>query len=393
MTLSRFSVNLVRMAPAEPDATLTDEERIARIRLARTENVGPISFLRLIERHGSAAAAIGALPEIASRTGRSLAVPPQEAAQREIQAHSRAGARLVVWGDADYPPMLAAITDPPPLLSVLGAVEMLSRPSIAIVGARNASAGGQRLAETIARDLSERGIMVVSGLARGIDAAAHRAALANGTVAVVAGGVDIIYPPEHAELHRHIAAGGAVVAKRPLGSEPQARHFPRRNRVIAGLVAGVVVIEAAQRSGSLITARVALDEGREVFAVPGSPLDPRCRGSNDLLRHGAVLTESADDILEALGSRLAEPRIPPRQQLGAPPLPPSRLPIAPFPQAAPSAADPQAAILESLGPTPVAVDELVRRCQLSPSIVSTVLLELELAGRLERHPGQRVSLL
>ncbi len=381
------------MAQLEPTAPLTDEERIARIRLASTEHVGPISFLRLIERHGSAASAIAALPEIASRTGRSMAASSQEAAERELQAHSRAGARLIVWGDADYPPMLAAITDPPPLLSVLGAVDMLSRPSIAIVGARNASAGGQRIAETIARDLSGQGIVVVSGLARGIDAAAHRASLSNGTVAVVAGGVDVVYPPEHGELHRHIAAGGAVVAKRPLGSEPQARHFPRRNRVIAGLAAGVVVIEAAQRSGSLITARVALDEGREVFAVPGSPLDPRCRGSNDLLRHGAVLTESADDILEALAGRLAEPPTPPRQRPDPPPLPPSRLPIAPFPDTAPNADDPQSAILESLGPTPVSVDELVRRCQLSPSIVSTVLLELELAGRLERHPGQRVSLL
>lgn len=371
----------------------SEAERICRIRLARSDNVGPVSFQRLIERYGSARSALQALPELANRTGRSLKVQTEAAAEAELAAHARAGADLIVWGDPEYPSMLAAIADPPPLLSVLGSVAMLSRPAVAIVGARNASAGGQKIAETIARDLAEHGVVVISGLARGIDAAAHRASVSQGTVAVVAGGADVVYPPENASLHRQIADQGAVIAKRPLGSEPQARHFPRRNRVIAGLAAGVVVIEAAQRSGSLITARVALDEGREVFAVPGSPLDPRSRGSNDLLRHGAVLTESAEDVLEALAGRLTRVAPPPERQRTAPPLPPRRLPIAPLPEPAPAAEDPQAAILESLGPTPVAVDELVRRCQLSPAIVSTVLLELELAGRLERHPGQRVSLL
>ncbi len=265
---------------------------------------------------------------------------------------------------------------------------------VAVVGARNASANGRRLARELAAGLGRGGLVVVSGLARGIDAAAHLGALETGTVAVVAGGVDIVYPEENRGLHDALRRHGAIVAELPLGSEPQARHFPRRNRIISGMALGVLVVEAAARSGSLITARYALEQGREVFAVPGSPLDPRCRGANDLLRRGATLTETAEDVLTQLGP-LVQDAPPPRPRT-PPPLPiDERWPLdAPPGGAGEPAADEDALdmIVERLGPTPVAVDELVRQCQLTASAVATLLLELELSGRVERHPGNLVSL-
>jgi DNA processing protein len=366
---------------------LNPAERVDWLRLIRTENVGPVTFYQLLRRFGSAAAALDALPSLANRGGRRvpLVVPTRSAAERELAATAKAGASLVAWGEPDYPEALAAIDDAPPLLSVRGRRELLQRPAMAVVGARNASAVGRRLARDLAGDLGQHGLVIASGLARGIDAAAHLGALPTGTVAVVAGGVDIVYPEENRELHEAIAESGAVVAEPPVGTVPQARHFPRRNRIISGLSLGVVVVEAASRSGSLITARFALDQGREVFAVPGSPLDPRCRGTNDLIRRGATLTESAEDVLQQFpDTALATRRVAPRR-------PPESAP-SPLPDAGEGLESARARIVEHLGPTPVAVDELVRQCQFSAATVVTILLELELAGRLERHPGNRAAL-
>jgi DNA processing protein len=319
-------------------------------------------------------------------------------AEAALAAIERIGARLVCWGEPLYPAALAAVEDAPPVLTMLGRPEMILAPIVAVVGARNASANGRRLARELAAGLGEAGIVVVSGLARGIDAAAHLGALATGSVAIVAGGVDIVYPEENRGLYDALARDGAILAELPLGTEPQARHFPRRNRIISGVALGVVVVEAAAKSGSLITARFALEQGREVFAVPGSPLDPRSRGTNDLLRSGATLTETAGDILAQLGPLLqnrppaheltelaaGQPRLRLREAAPRVAMPGSRTPV--------GEADALDMIVEKLSPTPVAVDELVRQCQLSAAAVATLLLELELAGRVERHPGNLVSL-
>jgi DNA processing protein len=362
-------------------------------RLTQTEGVGPIAWRRLLARYGSAAAALDALPRLARAGGRTSppAIPTPADARREIDRLGKIGATLLVLGQPDYPPLLAALEDAPPIFAVLGDAALLSAPAIAMVGGRNASANGQRMAENLAAELA-RSVVVVSGLARGIDAAAHTGALATGrTVAVVAGGFDMPYPPEHAALQQRIAEAGAVVAEAPLGTAPQARHFPRRNRIIAGLALGVVVVEAALRSGSLITARIAQEAGREVFAVPGSPTDPRSRGTNDLLRQGAILTETAEDVLDNL------PRHPmsagqPDEGVAAPP----GLADTPQEKLAESSADlarARSQVLDLLGPSPTPVDDVVRRCQFSPAAVMVVLLELELAGRLELLPGNRVALL
>jgi DNA processing protein len=325
------------------------------------------------------------------RLGRgNLTVPTRAAAAGEVAAIERAGARLVCWGEPVYPERLMAVDDAPPVLTLLGRDELLVAPIIAIVGARNASANGRRLAHELAAGLGQAGIVIASGMARGIDAAAHGGALATGSVAVVAGGVDIVYPEENRGLYEALARHGAVVAELPLGTEPQARHFPRRNRIISGMALGVVVVEAAAKSGSLITARFALEQGREVFAVPGSPLDPRSRGANDLLRNGATLTETAADIIGQLGPLLhgAQPPRPAAKDHRELPL------LHAATVSAPPVVDGDAGlglILEKLSPAPVAVDELVRQCQLSAAAVATLLLELELAGRIERHPGNLVS--
>jgi DNA processing protein len=357
--------------------------------LCRTETIGPVSFYALLRRFGSARAALEMVPQLARRGERSKTVTPvtRSDAETELTALQRRGARLVCWGEPAYPSGLTAIEDAPPILTVLGRAELLGSPIVAVVGARNASANGRRFSRDLAAALGQGGVVVVSGLARGIDAAAHLGALETGSVAVVAGGVDVVYPEENRGLHEALALHGAIVAELPLGTEPQARHFPRRNRLISGMALGVVVVEAAARSGSLITARFALEQGRDVFAVPGSPLDPRCRGSNDLLRHGAILTEGAEDVLAQLG---------PQQKHPSPPVPRPSPAVMNWPPAATQApvADDTALelIAERLGPTPVAVDELVRQCHLSAAAVATLLLELELAGRVERHPGNLVSL-
>jgi DNA processing protein len=380
------------LTDAGTDARRLDAQRLDALRLARTENVGPITFKRLVGRFGSATTALDALPDLARRGGRASPLKPfpRDAAERELAALAAIGARMLTLAEPQYPRALAALDDAPPVLSVHGDGDLLDRRAVAIVGARNASTNGRRLATELARDLCDAGLVVVSGLARGIDAAAHRGALSQmnsaGTIAVVAGGVDIAYPPENEALQREIAARGAVLAELPPGTVPQARHFPRRNRLVSGLALGVVVVEAAPRSGSLITARFALEQGREVFAVPGSPLDPRCRGTNNLIREGATLTETAADVLQVLDGMM------PRAGIGGDPIA-----FAEAPDAAASAEDEigqaRDEVLGQLGPSATAVDDLIRQTAIPASLVRTVLLELELAGRLERHAGDRVALI
>ena len=391
-----------RSAPAAPEAdlpagpmnvadtnerrTLSEAERLDWLRLARCENVGPITFFALLDRFGSPAAVLDALPALARRGGRRrpIKVCSRAAAEREVEALTALGGRMIALVEPAYPQALAAIPDPPPVIAVRGRADLLLAESIAVVGARNASANGMHFAERLAADLGAAGLTVVSGMARGIDARAHAGAIETGTVAVMGGGADVVYPKENRSLFERLLAEGAVISEAPLGTVPMGRHFPRRNRIIAGLSRGVVVVEGAARSGSLITARLALEQGREVMAVPGSPLDPRASGPNGLIRQGATLVENADDVLDALaeGGRpvLGEPRQqwPSDAALGVP-----------EDDEAPTSARETVAAL--LGSSPVPVDLLVRQSRLTPAMVATILLELELAGRLERHPGNRVS--
>lgn len=363
---------------------LTDEQRIDWLRLIRSDNVGPRTFRDLINHFGGARAALDALPRLARRGGASgTRIFSQEEAEAEMIAARARGISLIALGEPDYPPRLQAIDDPPPLLAVRGDVAALARPLVAIVGSRNASAVGIKFADRLARDIGAAGYGIVSGLARGIDAAAHRASLATGTVAVLAGGHERIYPPDHVDLLQQILPQGAAVSEMPLNWEPRARDFPRRNRLISGLALGVVIVEAARRSGSLITARMAGEQGREVFAVPGSPLDPRSEGTNGLLKQGAILTTDAADVLTAL-----EPILGRGLDLPAQEPTPDELPL----QSTEPADDERSRIIALLGPSPTTLDDLVRLSQTSPAIVRTVLLELELAGRLERHGGGLVSL-
>jgi DNA processing protein len=376
-------------------------DAVDRLRLARAEGVGPVAYRRLMARYGNAAAALQALPGLARAGGRAapLAIPDRDSAEREIAALDRLGGRLLFVDTQDYPPFLGFITDPPPALAALGDIACLARRPVAIVGSRNASANGQRIAEGLAEELAASGCVVVSGLARGIDAAAHLGALRAGpTIACVAGGLDVIYPPQHAALQARIAENGLVLAEARLGTEPLARHFPRRNRIIAGLSLGVVIVEAAPKSGSLITARLAREADRELFAVPGSPLDARCRGSNALLRDGAHLTETAADVLANLPDhplRVGLERDPlfvhgPAPKGLAEPL------AAMLGQHAPDeweVAGVRGRLLALLSPDPTSVDDLIRRCQFSAAATAAALLELELAGRVESLPGHRVALI
>lgn len=368
--------------------TAFDEaEKRAWLRLARTQNIGPSTFAALIARFGSARRAIEEVPNLARRGGgEPLRIPSDTDAAREIEALAKRGGRLIASCEPEFPSGLAALEAPPPVISVLGRASIVSRETVAIVGARNASALGRKLAATLAQDLGAAGLVIASGMARGIDTAAHEGALETGTVAVLAGGVDNIYPPENAALYERLSRDGAIVSEMAFGQVPQARHFPRRNRIISGTSLGVLVVEAALKSGSLITARFALEQGREVFSVPGSPLDPRARGANDLIRGGATLVEGVEDVLNALGGQLSDPRRPAFTR-------PVSAPLTNGNDTENETAAARAKVLEGLGPSPVQVDELVRQCQLSPAIVATILLELELAGRLERQPGNRVTLL
>lgn len=349
--------------------------------------MGPATFHALMAHFDTAIEALAAIPDLARRgsRGRAIRLAPRDTAEQEMEALDRLGGHLIVWGETDYPVALAAIPDPPPAIQLLGDVSLPQRNCIGVVGARNASAAGRQFAREISGNLGHHDFVIVSGMARGIDTAAHEGALAMGTIAVVAGGVDIVYPPENQALYGDMSARGAIISEQPLGTRPTARHFPPRNRLISGLSLGVLVVEAAPRSGSLITARMALEQGRTVFAVPGSPMDPRYRGTNGLIREGAVLTETETDILDHLGAMTAS-----EEQIFHEPAPkPEAVDIADEKDAL----DGQGVVLELLSPVPVSIDELLRRCQLSPAVVITVLLELELAGRLERHPGNRVSLL
>ena len=369
--------------PAGP--RLSDRQRLSWLRLIRTPNVGPSTFRDLINRFGSAESAIEALPELALSGGltRSPRIPPVAEAEAELEAAAAAGARFVAVGEPDYPPVLRNMDYPPPLLAMRGTAEVFSLPPVAIVGARNASLAGIKMARMLASDLGREGYGVISGLARGIDTAAHEGSLATGTVAVLAGGLDQPYPAENIELCNAIAERGAVVSEMPFGWEPRAQDFPRRNRIIAGLSLGLVVVEAAKRSGSLISARLAGEMGRLVFAVPGSPLDPRAAGANGLLKDGATLVTEVGDVTTAIAPLIGRSESQ-AESLDEPP---------DFTAAAPADDSDRRRVVEALGPTPVSVDDLIHHTRLHPAQVFMILLELDLAGRLERHPGNHVSLL
>jgi DNA processing protein len=360
---------------------LASEDQIARLRLIRSDNIGPVTYFQLLARFGSAEAAIQAIPDLAARGGgRAPKLAPRAAVEREMERVAELGARYVFLGQGLYPPLLAELETAPPALIAKGHLTLLDKPAIAMVGARNASAAACRFARSLAQNLGQAGAIIVSGLARGIDTAAHDGSLDTGTIAVIAGGIDVFYPPENEERQRAIAERGLVLAEQPPGVEPRARHFPYRNRIIAGLAHGTVVVEAAPNSGSLITARCATECGREVMAVPGSPLDPRAQGCNQLIREGATLIQNAEDVLEAIRPFTIRPLAQKTLDYAAPSAPPD------------ASETERRIVLDLLSPTAVPVDEIVRQSALAPAIVQTVLLELELAGRLERHAGGKVSL-
>ncbi|MEZ5864769.1 MAG: DNA-processing protein DprA [Geminicoccaceae bacterium] len=377
----------------EEPANAWSSERRAWLRLARSRGVGATLFCRLIERFGKAEAALAALPRLKAKGELdSVELLAEAAVEEELEALASLGGELLLSCDPAYPAALAAIADPPPVLALQGRIELLARRPLAIVGARNASGNGRFLARALAREASQRDLVIVSGLARGIDTAAHEGGLEGpgSTIAVLGSGIDVAYPPENAELLARIATDGLVVSERPIGTPPLARHFPSRNRIIAGLASAVLVVEAAARSGSLMTARLAAAEGREVLAVPGSPLDPRHAGTNQLLRDGAALVTSIDDVLEALPawSRPSPPAEPPprapRRAAKPRAAPPVERPVAPAP-----ALPDRIAVLVGVEPMPV--DEVIRQCHATPAEVQQALLDLELDGRVRRHPGNRIS--
>lgn len=363
-------------------AELTFSERIDWLRLARTPQVGPVTFSKLIDRFSNASDALSALPELARKGGRRDAprITSHETAEQELAASEAAGATILMACEPGYPDLLFALDPPPPVITVMGKIDPDAAPCCAIVGSRNASAIGMRFARDIAAELGRAGITIVSGLARGIDGAAHTGSLSTGTIAVLAGGIDHIYPPEHAELHAAIASQGLLVTESRLGATPTAKDFPRRNRLISGLSLGTLVVEAAMRSGSLITARLAAEQGREVMATPGSPLDPRAKGSNKLIREGAVLIETADDVLDVLRQAkrpaAAEPEADDYQHDE-------------IPETGPTTRE---AVFRLLSPSPVPIDELVRHSGLSAGEVQAVLIELEIAGRAVIVPGGQAQL-
>ncbi|WP_407703837.1 DNA-processing protein DprA [Tabrizicola oligotrophica] len=373
-------------APMAAGGAAERDDPLDWLRLIRSRRVGAVTFHRLVAEHGSARAALAALPEIARAAGvEDYAVCPVEVAQAELRSGRAFGAQLLLWGGPDYPAALMDLPDAPPVLWARGQTALLARPMVAMVGARNASSLGLRMARRLAEGLGQGGQVVVSGLARGIDTAAHEAALASGTVAVMAGGVDVTYPEENADLARSIAATGCLVSEQPMGCVPQTRHFPLRNRIISGLSRAVVVVEAAARSGSLITARDAADQGREVMAVPGHPFDARAAGCNMLLRDGATLVRHAGDVAEALG--LSAPNLPETAQPETGILPGPTAPRRPLGDIAAV----HGQILARLGPSPLAEDQLIRDLALPPSVLTPALVSLELEGRITRAPGGLLS--
>ena len=359
---------------------MSEQERFDRLRLIRSPRIGPVTFRQLMARFGKATDALRAVPELAARGGGKGNLADPTVVEQEILRSRSLGARYLLMGDRDYPFLLDQMEAAPPALIVRGDVTLAARQCVAMVGARNASAAACRFARILAQDLGGHGAVVVSGLARGIDTAAHQGSIATGTIGVIACGIDVAFPPENAALQEQMAGEGLLVTEHPPGTQPLARHFPARNRIIAGLATGTVVVEAAPRSGSLITARLAAEAGREVMAVPGSPLDPRAQGCNQLIREGATLVQNGADVIEAIGP-LDQRMV--RQ---------GSLDFAGVPVSSDVSESARAAVLTLLGPAPVPVDEIIRLSGLPPALVHTVLLELELAARLERHAGGRVSL-
>lgn len=377
------------------DYGLEHNEIINRIRLYRSQNVGPIMYRNLLLKYGTAHDAIQALPELASRGGRKtpLDIVTRESIEREWENHQKIGAKLIVEGDGIYPRLLSDLDEAPPVFSILGNPDLMQRHAVGVVGARNCSLNGKKIAYSLSKGLADAGFVVVSGLARGIDGQAHQASLEQGTIAIIAGGVDKIYPTEHTDLYHKIREQGLIIAESPLGVEPQSNLFPRRNRLISALSQGVVVIEAAMQSGSLITARYAIEQNKEVFVVPGSPLDPRYRGSNQLIRKGAHLTTSATDVIDVL----QEPYRAVMKEAARDLLDSAQgsLYVVPSDSQESSEIDMgklTSDLLESLSPTPISVDEVVENLPYAYSDIMTVMLELELAGRMTRHPGSRISL-
>lgn len=366
-------------------AALTDAERLDWLRLIRTETIGPVTFARLVDRFGSPSRALDALPQLAAKAGRrgALRPHPRADAEAELDRAGASGMRLIARCEPAYPAPLAEIPDAPPVIYLRGHAALLAKPAVAVIGARNASGVGRKMARMIAEGLGAAGVVVVSGLARGIDGAAHDASLKTGTIAVVAGGADVIYPPEHDALTAAIAAQGAILSEQPPGATPTARDFPRRNRLISGLSRGVVVVEAAARSGTLITARFALEQGREVFAVPGSPLDPRCQGANRLIREGATLVESADDVIDVLAQQNRAAREPAHDLFtwrgGESPDPAETDRV-------------REIVRELLSFTPTHRDEILREAEAPPALVIDALIDLVLAGEAEEHSGGRFAL-
>lgn len=394
---------------------LSDRQRLDWLRLARVPGVGPRTFLSLINRFGGAAAALEALPMLAKARGQAAPVPPLAEIEREMDRAAAMKARLIAYGESDYPARLRDIAGPPPLVAVKGRIELLERPAVALVGSRNASAAGRKITGLFAHDLGQAGFVVISGFARGIDTEAHRASLASGTIGVLAGGLDKPYPPENLALYEAMAEEGLVLTEMPFGWVPRGRDFPRRNRLISGLAMGVVVIEAARRSGSLITARMANEQGREVFAIPGSPLDPRCEGTNDLLREGATMAASAEDVLTVLRPMAGdearapllfrEPRLSPvssdealfDESFGEGTALPDESSISDDMQndndlQGGAASAPRERLLAALGVTPIEADTLARAIGLEARAFAALVLDLELAGEIERHSGNRLSL-
>ncbi len=373
--------------PQKTGVELSDQQRFSWLRLIRSDNIGPMTFRDLINRFGTADAALDALPELAARakSRKKIQIASIDAVEQEMDVATRCGARFIGLGEPDYPAALKMSDAPPPMIAVLGSTDCLARHSVSIVGSRNSSLSGAKIAHHISEDLGKGDFVISSGLARGIDTAAHRAALKTGTIAVFAGGLNVIYPPENGELLSEIIAnGGAAISEMPFGWKPRAQDFPRRNRIVAGLSLGLVVIEAATRSGSLISARIANEMGRLVFAVPGSPLDPRCAGTNYLLKDGAIVTTGARDVQDAL--------MPLTRTLG------EQAPYSLEEQETtdeiipPTDESERQQIMTALGPTPCDVDEIIRFTGISAPIVQLVLLELDLDGRIERHPGGLVSM-
>ena len=387
--MARRKPDTGRTAPAtHATIQLSERQRRAWLRLIRSENVGPATFRALVNQFGGAEAALAALPALSRRGGRSsIRMFTESEADGELEAADRAGAHLVAIGEKGYPAALSHVDAPPPLLYVKGRLELAEGPIVAMVGARNGSAVGQKLTRQLATELGLEGFVIASGLARGIDTAAHLAALERGTIAVLAGGIDIVYPPENADLQRTIGEQGLLLSERSPGFSPRAKDFPRRNRLISGISLGVVVVEAAERSGSLITARLAGEQGREVFAVPGSPLDPRSAGTNNLLKQGACLVTSARDIVEALAPMLGRPFERFGPELSAPEESAAPEPLPDIAQTE------RERIVGALGPSPVDIDEVARATGIAVRKVHIVLLELDLAGKLQRHGQQLVSLI